>query len=73
MIEMCVFAAVALAMGVAIGVLVMIRLGISRDDRPGRFPAQTDDRIARAARRVTGVGARRPADEASRRQDILPV
>jgi len=75
-IEMYVFAAIALVVaGVAIGVLVMVCLGVNRDDRPGGFPAHTDDRIARAARRVTGAGGRRPelADEASRRKDILPV
>jgi hypothetical protein len=54
---------------------VMICLGIKRDDRPGGFPAYTNDRTARAARRVIGVGARSAdlADKASRRQDILPV
>ena len=35
----------------------------------------TNDRTARAARRVIGVGARSAelADKASRRQDFLPV
>jgi hypothetical protein len=75
-IEMYVFAALALVIaGVTIGVLVMVCLGIKRDDRPGGFPADTNDRTARAARRVIGIGARSVelADKASRLQDILPV
>lgn len=76
MTETYLFAALALVIvGVTIGILVMISLGIRRDDRPGRFPLATDDRTARAARRVIGVGVRsaEPADKASRRQDVLPV
>jgi len=71
-----IFTALALVMtGVTIGILVMIRLGINRDDRPGRFPLRTDDWAARAARRVIGVGARSAelADKANRRQDTLSV
>ena len=74
--ETYIIAAILLVVtGMAIGVLVMVSLGIKRDDRPDRFPADTRDLIASAARRATGVGVRRPvmADEASRRQDILPV
>ncbi len=76
MIETYVFAALALVIaGVTIGVLVMVCLGIKRDDRPGGFPADTSDRTARAARRLTGTGARSAelAGKASRLQDILPV
>ena len=76
MTEMYVFAALALVIaGVTMGILVMVCLGIKRDDRPGGFPAYTNDRTARAARRVIGVGARNVdlADQASRRQDFLPV
>ena len=59
MVEMYVFAALALVIaGVTIGILVMVRLGIKRDDRPGGFPADTNDLTARAARRLIGVGAR---------------
>jgi hypothetical protein len=74
--EMYVLAALALVVaGVAIGILVMTGLGIKRDDRPGGFPADTDDWTSRAARRVIGVGVRSAelADKASRRQDIRPV
>jgi hypothetical protein len=73
-IEMYAFASIALVVsGVVIGVFVMVCLGISRDDRPGGFPAATNDRMARAARRVTRAGIRRPesADGASRRRSIL--
>ena len=76
MIETYVFAALALVIaGVTIGVLVMVCLGIKRDDRPGGFPADTSDRTARAARRVTGTGARSAelAGRSSRPEDILPV
>lgn len=76
MVEMYVFAALALVIaGVTIGILVMVRLGIKRDDRPGGFPADTNDLTARAARRLIGVGARGAglAGQASRRQDILPT
>jgi hypothetical protein len=72
---MYVSAAIALVVaGVAIGILVMVCLGIKRDDRPGGFPAAAKGRTARAARKMTGAGASpEPAAEASRQQDILPV
>jgi hypothetical protein len=76
MIELYVSAAIALvAAGAAIGIVVMVCLGIKRDDRPGGFPADANDGIARAARKMTGAGVRRPerAAEAARREDILPV
>jgi hypothetical protein len=71
-----IFAAIALVTaGVVIGILAVVALGIRRDDRRGGFPARTHSRMARGARRVTGVGIRSPelAADASRRQDILPV
>lgn len=73
MTEVYIFASIALVAGVVIGALVVVCLGISRDDRPGGFPAATDDRMARAARRVTRAGIRRPelADETSRRRNIV--
>jgi hypothetical protein len=70
------FVALALLLaGVAIGILVMICLGIRRDDQPGGFPAHTDDPAARAARWVIGVTTRdmELTDEDSRRRDVLPV
>ncbi len=75
MIAMYVSAIALVAAGAAIGIVAMVCLGIKRDDRPGGFPADADDRIARAARKMTGAGARRPerAAAASRRQDILSV
>lgn len=76
MMGMYVSAAIALVVaGATIGILVLVCLGIKRDDRPGRFPADPSSRIARAARKMTGAGARRlePAAEASRQRDILPV
>ena len=76
MIAMYVSAATALVLaGAATGILMMVCLGIKRDDRPGGFPADANDRTARAARKMTGAGARRPelAAKASRRQDTLPV
>jgi hypothetical protein len=76
MIAMYVSAVIALvAAGAAMGVVAMVCLGIKRDDRPGGFPADADGRIARAARKMTGAGARRPerAAAARRREDILSV
>jgi len=76
MIGTCVSVVIALVVaGAAIGIVVMVCLGIKRDDRPGGLMADTNDRIARAARKMTGAGARRPelAAKASRRQDTLPV
>jgi hypothetical protein len=76
MIGTYVSAAIALVLaGAAIGIVVMVCLGIKRDDRPGGFPADANDRIARAARKMTGAGARSPelAAKASRRQGTLPA
>jgi len=67
MITMPVLEAISLVMaGGTIGGLGVISLGIKRDDRRGRFPADTNDLIARAARRASGVGVRSP-DPGSRR------
>ena len=76
MIGTCVSVVIALVVaGAAIGIVVMVCLGIKRDDRPGGFPAAAKDRTTRAARKMTGAGARRPerAAAASRQRDILPV
>jgi hypothetical protein len=75
MTGMYVSAAIALVVaGAAIGILVMVCLGIKRDDRPGGFPADANDRTARAARKMTGAGARSPElAEASRWEETLPV
>lgn len=76
MTETDLFAAFALLLaGVAIGILVMICLGIRRADQPGGFPAHTNDPAARAARWVIGVTTRdvELTDEASHRRDVLPV
>ena len=71
---MYVYAAAALlAAGMVIGILVMVCLGIKRDDRPGGFPADAHDRMARATRKITGAGARSTELAASRRHDTLSV
>ncbi len=72
MIGTYMLAAIALvAAGVAIGMLGMVCLGIKRDDRPGGFPADTNDRIAHAARRLTGgASSAELAGEASSRQEV---
>ena len=70
------FAAIALVTaGAVIGVLAMVALGISRDDRRGGFPARPRGPVARGARRVTGAGIRGPglAAQTSRPQDIWPA
>lgn len=53
-------AAALVAMGVAIGIIAVVSLGIRREDRPGDSSADIDDRVARGARRLTGLYARRP-------------
>lgn len=78
MIGSYILIAIALvAAGAVIGALAVVSLGIRRDDRRNGFPASTDDRIARGARRMTGAAARSPEldREASRRRrrDSLPV
>ena len=61
MIGMYVSAAAALVLaGAAIGILVMVCLGIKRDDRLDGFPADANDGKARAARKLTGASIRRP-------------
>jgi hypothetical protein len=75
-IGMYVTAATALlGAGLTIGILVMVCLGIRRDDRPGGFPADAPDRIARATRKITGSATRTAelAANASRRHHTLPV
>jgi len=62
MMGMYISTAIALvAAGAAIGILVMVCLGIKRDDRPGGFPADTDDRIARVTRKMTGAACQTPS------------
>ena len=76
MIEMYIAVAVALVIaGAAVGALAVVCLGIRRDDRSGRFPAATDDPIARAARKATGAAARGTglAAKAGRPPDSLPA
>ena len=76
MIETYIVTAIALVVaGGAIGILGTVCLGIRRDDHPGGFPADTSDRIAHAARRLTGAGARGPelAREASNPQEARRV
>jgi hypothetical protein len=71
---MYVYAAAALlGAGMVIGILVMVCLGIKRDDRPGGFPADAHDRMARATRKITGAAARSTELAASRRHDTLSV
>ena len=60
MIGMYASAIALVVAGAAIGILVMVCLGIKRDDRPGGFPADAHDRTARAARKMTGARTRSP-------------
>jgi hypothetical protein len=58
-IQIYIFGAIALvAAGAVLGALAVVSLGIRRDDHRGGFPADTGDWKARAARRLTGAGAR---------------
>src|SRR5271170_2214738 len=74
MIGMYASAIALLVAGAATGILVMVCLGIKRDDRPGGFPADAHARTARAARKMPGARTRSPelAAEASRRQQPEP-
>ncbi len=68
MFEPYVFVAIALVVtGVVLGVLVVVVLGIRRDDRRGGFPADTNGRVTRGVRRVTTGAPARDADRT--RQD----
>ena len=60
MIGMYASAIALVVAGAATGILVMVCLGIKRDDRPGGFPADAHDRTARAARKMTGARTRSP-------------
>ena len=64
MIEIYLCAAITLlVIGVVIGVVAVVSLGIRREDRRGsRLPVDADDRVARGARRLTGLHVRRPAE-----------
>ena len=74
---MYISAAIALVGGgAAIGGLAVVSLGIKRDDHPDGFPGYTNNRIARATRRMTGARARSSelGREASRhRQETLQI
>jgi len=59
MIAIYVFISIALVTaGVVAGALAVVCLGIRRGDHTGGFPAEANDRVTRAARRITGVGTR---------------
>ncbi len=76
MIELYVLAAlVLLAAGAVGGSLVVVCLGIRREEAAGSLTIHTSDRLARGARVATGVYARVPGviHEASlHRQEFLP-
>jgi hypothetical protein len=77
MISMHVLEAIVLVVGGGtVGGVGVISLGIKWDDHRGRFPADTNNLIARAARRATRVGTRNPdppRDGRPRPKDTLPV
>jgi hypothetical protein len=67
MIEIYLLTATALvALGVAIGVVVIISLGIHREERNGTLMNHTTDRVLRGARRATGLYAHAPSSAAVR-------
>jgi hypothetical protein len=57
--------AVTLLVAVLVGVLVLVRLGISREELENGFSGEAQTRITSAARAVTGLYVRTPerADE----------
>jgi hypothetical protein len=70
MIEIYLLTAAALVtFGVAIGVVVIISLGIHREERNGSLMNHTTDRVLRGARRATGLYAHVPDSAAVRELD----
>lgn len=60
MFEFYIFAAVLLAAGAALGILMAVCLGIRREERDFSFAADSTSRVARGARRLTGLSTRGP-------------
>jgi hypothetical protein len=61
LIEICIFAALALAAaGTVIWVVAFVSSGIRREERDHSLLTTTPDRVARGARRLTGVYVRLP-------------
>jgi hypothetical protein len=52
--------AVTLLVAALAGVLVLVRLGISREERADRFSGEAQTRISAATRAVTGLHVRTP-------------
>jgi flagellar basal body-associated protein FliL len=59
--------AVTLLVAALAGALVLVRLGISREERADRFSGEAQTRISAATRAVTGLHVRTPerADDAT--------
>ena len=51
-------AAALVIAGVVIGVLIVICLGIHREERRGSLTRQSDNRVDRGVRRLNGAGSR---------------
>lgn len=52
-------AMILVSVGVAIGVIVVVSLGIRREERDHSLETDAEDRITRGARRVTGLSCSR--------------
>jgi hypothetical protein len=51
-------AAALVIAGAVIGVLIVVSLGIRREERRGSLTKDTDSRVDRGVRRLNGVGSR---------------
>jgi hypothetical protein len=51
-------AAALVIAGVVIGILIVVCLGIHREERKGSLTKDTNSRVARGARRLNGAGSR---------------
>lgn len=60
MIEFYIAAAALLAAGAVLGILLAVCLGIRREERDFSFAAERTSRVARGARRLTGLYTRGP-------------
>jgi hypothetical protein len=58
MLAVAIGLALTFAVGVVLGVIVMISMASNREDRLGTLTSQPPDLLARGARRLYGVGLR---------------
>jgi hypothetical protein len=75
MIVICALIAAALVIGVVTGVIAVVSLGIRREEREFTLTSDSEDRMVRGARRLTGLYTRTPdrMRQRTRRWEDTPV